>query len=228
MDAKIPETSAPRDVATPPAWTRAIQIALPHWVAPFLNARPAIFPDDDQRMALVLELTREQVRVGSGGPFGAAVFASESGRLLAVGVNLVVASRCSIAHAEMVAIASAQQALSHYDLRQAVPGGCVLFSSAEPCAMCLGALPWSGIERLVCAARDADVRAIGFDEGHKPRDWVDGYARRGIGVTRDVGRNEAIAVLREYAAKGGEIYGAAVTSETGSDDRDAMQPPIPR
>ncbi|MBK5962591.1 tRNA-specific adenosine deaminase [Thiocystis minor] len=224
----MPETSAPRDVATPPAWTRAIQIALPRWIAPFLSARPAIFPDDDRRMALVLELTREQVRVGSGGPFGAAVFASNSGRLLAVGVNLVVAARCSIAHAEMVAIASAQQMLGHYDLRQAVPGGCVLISSAEPCAMCLGALPWSGIDRLVCAARDADVRAIGFDEGHKPPDWVDGYARRGISVTRDLRREEAMAVLQGYAATGGEIYGAAVTSETGSDDREALESPTPR
>lgn len=179
-------------------------------------------------MALVLELTREQVRGGSGGPFGAALFASDSGRLLAVGVNLVVASRCSIAHAEMVAIASAQQMFGQYDLRQAVPGGCVLISSAEPCAMCLGALPWSGIDRLVCAARDADIRAIGFDEGHKPPDWVDGYARRGIGVTRDLRREEAIAVLQEYAAMGGEIYGAAVTSETGSDDRDALESPTPR
>jgi tRNA(Arg) A34 adenosine deaminase TadA len=228
LDAKIPETSTPREVSAPPAWTGAIQIALPRWIAPFLSARPAIFPDDDRRMALVLELTREQVRVGSGGPFGAAVFASESGRLLAVGVNLVVASRCSIAHAEMLAIASAQQMLGHYDLRQAVPGGCVLFSSAEPCAMCLGALPWSGIDRLVCAARDADVRAIGFDEGHKPPDWVEGYARRGIGVTRDLRREEAIAALREYVVKDGEIYGAAVTSEAGSDDRDAIEPPAPR
>lgn len=168
-------------------------------------------------MSLVLELTREQVRVGSGGPFGAAVFASDSGRLLAVGINLVVASRCSIAHAEMVAIASAQQTLGHYDLRQAVPGGCVLISSAEPCAMCLGALPWSGIDRLVCAARDADVRAIGFDEGHKPPDWVEGYARRGIGVTRDVRREEALEVLQEYATRGGEIYGTTANPGTGPD-----------
>lgn len=213
-----------------------IQIALPQWIVPFLHGRPSSFPDDEQRMALVLELVREHVRAETGGPFGAAVFASESGQLLSVGVNLVVASKCSIAHAEMVAIASAQQRLGHYDLRQAMTGGCVLVSSAEPCAMCLGALPWSGIDRLVCAARDADVRAIGFDEGHKPADWVAGYARRGIGVTRDLMREEAIELLQEYAATGGEIYGAAVTSETGSDGRsdgrsddlDALEPTTPR
>ncbi len=209
VDAKIPETSNSREAAAPRLRISNIQIALPHWLAPFLRGRPAAFANDDQRMGLVLDLTREQVRAGTGGPFGAAVFESGSGRLISVGVNLVVASRCSIAHAEMVAIACAQQMLGQYDLRQAVPGGCVLVSSAEPCAMCLGALPWSGIDRLVCAARDADVRAIGFDEGDKPPDWVDGYARRGIRVTRDWRREEAIAVLREYATRGGEIYGAS-------------------
>ena len=96
----------------------------------------------------------------------------------------------------IVAIASAQQRLGHYDLRQAVPGGCALFSSAEPCAMCMGAIPWSGIERLVYAASDEDARAVGFDEGHKPADWIAGYAWRGIQVTSDVMREEAAAMLR--------------------------------
>lgn len=229
MDAKNPETSDPH--ARVASWLQqpSIQIALPRWIAAFLSARPTTLINDDQRMALVLDLTREHVRRGTGGPFGAAVFASSNGQLLSVGVNLVMTSCCSIAHAEMVAIASAQQTLGHDDLRQAVPGGCVLISSAEPCAMCLGALPWSGIDRLVCAATDADVRSIGFDEGHKPLDWVAGYARRGIGVTRDLMRDEAIAVLQEYAATGGKIYGATVTSETDadgrSDERDALQPP---
>ncbi|NEX19696.1 nucleoside deaminase [Thiorhodococcus mannitoliphagus] len=158
-------------------------------------------------MQLVLDLTRAHIRAGTGGPFGAALFDAQSGELISVGVNLVVASHCSIAHAEMVAIASAQQRLGHYDLSQAVPGGCVIYSSAEPCAMCLGAIPWSGVERLVCAARDADARAIGFDEGHKPSDWQRGYAERGIEVTRDILRQEASALLRDYARHGGEIYG---------------------
>ncbi len=184
-----------------------IQIVFPDWIDGYLARYPTHFSDDRQRMALVLDLAREHVRLGTGGPFSAAVFAARDGRLLAVGVNLVLSSWCSSAHAEMVAIASAQQRLGHQDLRQAVPGGCTLFSSAEPCAMCMGALPWSGIERLVCAARDEDVRAIGFDEGHKPPDWVTGYAQRGIGVTRDLLRDEAIEVLNHYAATGGQIYG---------------------
>ncbi len=186
---------------------RGIQIQLPPWLDAFLAARETRLATDAERMRLVLDLAHENIRAGTGGPFGAAIFDAHSGRLVAAGVNLVVASRCSLAHAEMVAIAVAQQMLDHYDLRRALPGGCVLFSSAEPCAMCLGGIPWSGIDRLVYAARDEDARAVGFDEGHKPTDWIAGYARRGIRVTPELMREEGAAVLRSYAAAGGEIYG---------------------
>lgn len=185
---------------------KPIEIRWPDWVETFMSERRSPLATDAERMGLVLDLTRAHVDAGTGGPFGAAIIGVASGEILSVGVNLVVASHCSMAHAEMVAIASAQQTLGSYDLGKAVPGGCILYSSAEPCAMCMGAVPWSGIERLVCAARDEDARAIGFDEGHKPRDWIEDYARRGIQVTRDVLREDAVELLRRYAAKGGEIY----------------------
>ena len=72
--------------------------------------------------------------------------------------------------------------------------------------MCLGAIPWSGLRRLVCAARDEDARAAGFDEGAKPCDWAEEFLRRGIAVTRDVMRREAASVLETYARGGGPIY----------------------
>ena len=187
--------------------THAIQICLPAWVPDFLAAGPQVCVDDDQAMGLAIDLARENCRRGTGGPFGALVMESASGRVVAGGVNLVVASHCSIAHAEMVALAVAQQGLRDCDLAAAIPGGCTLVSSAEPCAMCMGALPWSGVTRLVCGARDEDARAAGFDEGDKPADWVDAYARRGIAVTRDRRRAWARAVLLEYAKAGGRIYG---------------------
>ena len=146
-------------------------------------------------------------RRGTGGPFGALVLESASRRLIAAGLNLVVGSHCSIAHAELVALSVAQQQLRDDDLAAAVPGGCTLVSSAEPCAMCMGAIPWSGVTRLVCGARDADVRQAGFDEGDKPADWVEAYRRRGIAVTRDCRRSQARALLLEYTAAGGRIYG---------------------
>lgn len=203
VDTNRRETTAPQ--------LRAIRIDLPDWVQHFFARAPRLLADDRERMAWVLELTRENMRARTGGPFGAALFAADSGQLIAVGVNRVVPAHCSIAHAEIVAIATAQQRLGHYDLRQALPGGSVLYSSAEPCAMCLGALPWSGIDRLVYAASDADVRAIGFDEGDKPSDWISGYARRGIQVTAELLREEAADLLRDYAANGGEIYDPTAT-----------------
>lgn len=81
-----------------------------------------------------------------------------------------------------------------------------LYTSAEPCAMCMGAIPWSGVDRVVCAAADADVRAIGFDEGDKPGDWVAACRRRGIAVASGVLRDEAVAVLLAYQASGGVVY----------------------
>jgi len=182
------------------------RIALPDWVTDFLDGQPCRFADLESAMALAVGLARENVRQGTGGPFGAVMVESETGELVSVGVNLVLASRCSLAHAEMVALALAQRAYGDQDLASAVPGGCTLFSSAEPCAMCLGALPWSGVSCLVCGAREMDVRAVGFDEGDKPEDWPGALARRGISVTRDCLRAEAVAVLQEYALNGGAIY----------------------
>jgi tRNA(Arg) A34 adenosine deaminase TadA len=157
-------------------------------------------------MLWVIALARENVVRGSGGPFAAAVFERDGGRLLAVGVNRVLASGQSHAHAELLALALAQRAVGGFDLGAPGLPAHELVSSSEPCAMCWGALPWSGVRSLVCGARAADAEAIGFDEGEKPVRWATALARRGIRVRRDVCRAEARAVLREYAARGGAIY----------------------
>ena len=81
-----------------------LRIALPDWVEEFLRDRATILPGLEDRMRLVVELARENIRRETGGPFGAAVF-DESGGLVAPGVNLVLSGNCSILHAEMVAIA---------------------------------------------------------------------------------------------------------------------------
>jgi tRNA(Arg) A34 adenosine deaminase TadA len=74
--------------------------------------------------------------------------------------------------------------------------------------MCFGAIPWSGVTRLVCGARDEDARRIGFDEGPKLSDWQDALKVRGIIVARDVLRKEAVGVLDLYVRLGGPIYNA--------------------
>jgi tRNA(Arg) A34 adenosine deaminase TadA len=186
---------------TYPPWT----LTLPDWVS---SAAPAgeRHATQESRMALVVALARENVERGTGGPFGAAVFERESGRLIAPGVNLVVPAGCAIAHAEIVAIAFAQRALGTFDLGAEGIPACELVTSTEPCAMCLGAVPWSGVQSLVCGARKRDAVQAGFDEGERPVAWVAALRRRGIAVRRGVLRAEASEILHRYAADGGLIY----------------------
>ncbi|MCC6405907.1 MAG: nucleoside deaminase [Planctomycetes bacterium] len=183
----------------------SFEVRLPRWLAAGRRDAARRFATPDERMAFVLTLAERNVVEATGGPFAAAVFDRASGELVSVGVNLVVASGLSLAHAEVVALSLAERALGTFDLSSA---DVELVTSAEPCWMCLGALHWAGVRSIVCGARDADVRAIGFDEGHKPEDWAAEFARRGVAVRRDVGRDEALRVLARYRAAGGPIYNA--------------------
>lgn len=184
-----------------------VNMHLPKWVENYLEAAPEIFKDVDARMRFVLDLSRLNVQHGTGGPFAAAVFEND-GRLVAAGVNLVIISQCSVFHAEIVALALAQRIVGRYDLSDGGRLHFDLIATAEPCAMCFGAIHWSGVQRLVCGARDEDARAIGFDEGPKIIDWVSALNDRGIAVLRDVLRKDAMAVLQEYVTLGGTIYNA--------------------
>lgn len=184
----------------------ALHIELPEFLVRANAAAPCL-PLPDERMRFVLGLARENIAVG-GGPFAAAVFERVGGRLVAAGVNRVVATHCSSAHAEVLALSLAQQKFGSHDLGAAGLPACELVSSAEPCAMCLGAVLWSGVRHLVCGARGEDVAALGFDEGPRSLDWISELHRRGVDVTTDVQREAALAILRDYASGGGLIYNA--------------------
>ena len=186
---------------------RALHIAIPDWLADVAAASPPL-ATATARMGFVIDLAMRNVRTGSGGPFAAAVFEIASGLLLAAAGNLVLASHCSAAHAEILALSLAQQAVGGYDLGASGMPRCEIVSSAEPCAMCCGAVLWSGVRRLVFAANDADVRAAGFDEGPKHHDWANELRRRGIDVIGEQQRMQALAVLAAYRAAGGRIYNA--------------------
>ncbi len=179
-----------------------LAVSLPGWM-PEVCRPGAIFSSIEERMQLVIDLARTNVARQTGGPFGAAVFDMDTGEVLGPGVNLVVSTHAAMAHAEMLAIAVAGAAVESFDLGVRATE---LVSSTEPCAMCLGAVPWSGVRRLVCGARDEDARRIGFDEGDKPPDWIERLRKRGIEVIRDVSRIDATSVLEEYARAGGPIY----------------------
>ena len=181
-------------------------IRLPGWIESLVPGEP-VFPTFEDRMRFAVLLARMNVERKTGGPFGAAVF-DRDGALVAPGVNMVVSCGCSVLHAEIVALALSQARTGSYDLGQGDRGPYELTASSEPCAMCLGAIPWSGVSRLVCGARDEDVRRIGFDEGHKQGDWREALASRGVRVVRDVLRQDAVRVLELYVEMGGPIYNA--------------------
>lgn len=185
--------------------TPHLTLTLPAWVDICLGEFPPVLAGDDDRMGLVLELARQNVAYG-GGPFAAAIFETGSGHLLAPGINMVQMAGNSVLHAEIVALMLAHRAVGGFDLGAEGLPGYELVVSCEPCAMCLGAIPWSGVRRLVCGAREGDARAIGFDEGDKHPDWQAGLERRGIAVTRDVLRPTAATLLQFYKAEGGIIY----------------------
>jgi tRNA(Arg) A34 adenosine deaminase TadA len=182
-----------------------VTIELPEWVDEFLQESDDIFACVESRMQLAINLARKNIEHKTGGPFGAAVF-DQNGRLIAPGINLVTTSNCSILHAEMVALALAQKAVGRFDLSDSGEYSYDLVASTEPCAMCFGAVPWSGVKRLICGARDEDARRIGFDEGPKLLNWKEELENRGISVIRDVLRSDATAVLNTYAGTGGRIY----------------------
>ena len=185
--------------------SHSITIKLPAWVASLTDNIESL-DSLEARMEFVIGLAKRNVTEGSGGPFAAAIFEQDTGRLVSFGVNTVIANSCSLAHAETVALAIAQQLLNTHDLsREGLPRY-ELVSSCEPCAMCLGAISWSGIQRMVCAARDEDARAIGFDEGPKTCQWQAELEQRGIEVITDIQRDQAKFVMEQYQQLNGDIY----------------------
>jgi tRNA(Arg) A34 adenosine deaminase TadA len=181
-----------------------VHLTLPPWVHDAIDPG-AMCADDEARMALAIRLAELNVERGTGGPFGAAVFTAE-GRLVSVGVNRVVPSNCSVAHAEMMAYMTAQQRLQRFRLNED-GHPYVLATSAQPCCQCYGATVWAGVSRLLIGARADDVHELTeFDEGPLPADWVGELERRGIAVVRDVLRERARAVLAAYRDGGGVRY----------------------
>lgn len=186
----------------------SLLITPPDWLIDYTR-ETAPLANFEARMARVIGAARENITRGDGGPFAAGVFERDSGKLVALGVNMVATAGLSVLHAEIMALSLAQKKLGSFDLGGEGLGPHDLVTSAAPCAMCLGAVPWSGVTRLIAGARGEDVEAVGFDEGAKPANWERSLTARGIEVVGDVLRTEAAAVLRDYAERGGQIYNPA-------------------
>lgn len=183
----------------------AFTVQLPKWINTCIPDSKTIYSSIEERMELAVELAAQNIK-HDGGPFGAAVFELQTGKLIAPGINLVMQTNCSVVHAEIVAIILAQQKVASFDLGAKGLPAYELVTSTEPCAMCLGAIPWSGISSVICGARDEDARSIGFDEGEKPEQWIEALEGRAIKVTRDILRDKAKAILQQYVDEGGIIY----------------------
>jgi tRNA(Arg) A34 adenosine deaminase TadA len=190
-----------------PEAARSLHITLPDWLDQTVDWGRRYASTED-RMRLAIAVARENVLRATGGPFGAAVFETDSGRLVSVGVNSVTRLNNSALHAEVLALMLAEQRVGGFSLGASGLPGHELVTSCEPCAMCLGATLWSGVRRLVCGASRNDATALSFEEGPVfPESWA--YLERcGIQVAREVMRAEAAAVLELYRESGGAIYNA--------------------
>ena len=185
----------------------AVHVEYPAWVHDIVDWNRT-YDSDEDRMRLAIALSLENVERSSGGPFGAAIFEGDTGRLIAVGMNSVVRLNNCTLHGEMVAFMMAQQRLGSFTL--AAPGFPAhdLFTSCEPCAMCLGASLWSGVKRIVYGAGREDALRLNFEEGPVFPSSYTYLEDRGITIVRDVLRVEARAVLERYRNRSGTIYNA--------------------
>ena len=184
-----------------------VLLTWPDWVHDVVTFGTRYETDED-RMRVAIELARQNVVRGTGGPFGAAIFEQSTGALISVGVNSVVRLNNSTLHAEMLAIMMAQHRLGSYTLAGSPSVSYDLVSSCDPCAMCLGAVLWSGVRRMITGADRDDATALSFEEGPV---FPQSYAyleSRGVAITRSVLRQDAAAVLELYRRQGGQIYNA--------------------
>lgn len=201
---------SPASMTTDAALPLSFELTLPEWAAAHLAAETARrFASLEERMRLVIALARMNFERDTGGPFAAAVFEQTTGRLVSIGVNRVVPMRCSSAHAEVMALSLAQRATGTHDLGGPGQPPHQLVVNWCPCAMCCGAVVWSGIRALVIAGSGPELERItGFDEGPIHPTWSAELARRGVGVTDGVLGEETLEMFRAFAQSGRPVYNA--------------------
>ncbi len=182
-----------------------VEIEYPEWVDSIARWDQP-YESSEDKMRLAINVSRLNVDRGDGGPFGAAIFELESGRLISVGMNSVVRYNNCTLHGEMVAFMMAQQRVGSFTLNAPALPAHELYTSCEPCAMCLGATLWSGVRRVVYGAAREDASRLNFEEGPVFPESYRYLEVRGIEIVRNILRDEARAVLDAYRAKSGKIY----------------------
>jgi len=148
-------------------------------------------------MARAIALSMENVRSGRGGPFGTVVV--KDGKIIAESANSVAETKDPTAHAEMMAIREACKKLGSFELK-----GCEIYTSCEPCPMCLGAIYWARPARVYFANTAADAAKAGFDDAFIYQELARPHAQRKIPMTQ-IMRDEALAAIREWEEKPDKI-----------------------
>ena len=149
-----------------------------------------------EMMVEALRLATENVIAGRGGPFGALI--TRGGEVVSRGSNLVTSSNDPTAHAEVTAIRTACAVLNTFQLH-----GCDIYTSCEPCPMCLGAIYWARLDRIYFAATRDDAAAAGFDDSFIYREVAAPLDRRAIpaiNFLREEGR-EPMRVWNSFEKK---------------------------
>jgi len=148
---------------------------------------------NEQFMTEAIRLAVENVTSGNGGPFGAVVV--KDGKIIGKGVNVVTASNDPTAHAEVSAIRNACSALGSFQLE-----GCEIYSSCEPCPMCLGAIYWARPARLYFAGTKRDAANVGFDDSFIYEEINQPFEKRKI-QTVAINHNDKLAPFNEWKNK---------------------------
>jgi guanine deaminase len=148
-------------------------------------------------MKAAIKLSRDHMEANDGGPFGAVVV--RDGQIVAEGFNRVTSSNDPTAHAEVVAIRNACAELETFDLN-----GCELYTSCEPCPMCLSAAYWAGVDAIYYANTRDDAAAIGFDDAHIYNEVALPLDQRSIPI-RHMKLDEAGQVFKDWMAKEDKI-----------------------
>jgi guanine deaminase len=152
---------------------------------------------DNPFMARAIQLAVENVRSASGGPFGAVIV--RDGGIVAEGANQVTSINDPTAHAEVLAIRGACAKLKTFELH-----GCDIYTSCEPCPMCLGAIYWARLTRIYFASAAVDASKAGFDDSLIYREIAQPHAQRTIPMIQ-VMRDESLAAFRAWEEKTNKI-----------------------
>jgi guanine deaminase len=152
---------------------------------------------DKAFMARAIRLSLENVRSGRGGPFGAVVV--KDGNVVAEAANQVTATNDPTAHAEVLAIRQACQKLGFFELK-----GCDLYTSCEPCPMCLGAIYWARIDKVYFGNLATDAAKVGFDDSAIYAEITQPRAEREIPMIQMM-REEALVAFRAWEEHPGKI-----------------------